>query len=190
MVELVYTLDSKSSANCGMWVRLPLSLPTTHNERVKKNEENVYSSRSIGIGSNVGACGISMDTMKYANGTDKNIQTAECIVSIAEPAPAAVVIPPKATKVKILEPVMFDWDKADIRADQEPVIEKVAALMAEYPDTALVLDGYASEEGATDYNMALSQGSCRCSKICSGYAGRRCRSYRQCSWSGRSNHFR
>jgi outer membrane protein OmpA-like peptidoglycan-associated protein len=105
----------------------------------------------------LGACGISMDTMKYANGTDKNIQTAECIVSIAEPAPAAVVIPPKATKVKILEPVMFDWDKADIRADQEPVIEKVAALMAEYPDTALVLDGYASEEGATDYNMALSQ---------------------------------
>ena len=29
--------------------------------------------------------------------------------------------------------------------------------MAEYPDTALILDGYASEEGASDYNLDLSQ---------------------------------
>jgi uncharacterized lipoprotein len=27
-------------------------------------------------------CGISMDTIKYANGTSKNMQTAECVVEL------------------------------------------------------------------------------------------------------------
>jgi len=103
----------------------------------------------------LGACGFSMDTIKYANGTDKEVQIAECIVEIMTPAP--VVLPPKATKIKILEPVMFDFDKAFIRADQEVVIDKVAALMAEYPDTVLALNGHASIEGPEDYNLELSQ---------------------------------
>jgi peptidoglycan-associated lipoprotein len=52
---------------------------------------------------------------------------------------------------------MFDWDKSVIRADQEIVIDKVAALMAEYPDTILALNGHASIEGTETYNLALSQ---------------------------------
>jgi outer membrane protein OmpA-like peptidoglycan-associated protein len=102
----------------------------------------------------ISACGISMDTIKYANGTSNQIQTAPCEVATVDEVPVVIA---KATKIKILEPVMFDWDKSVIRADQEDVLNKVAALMAEYPDTALVLDGYASEECATDYNLALSQ---------------------------------
>ncbi len=102
------------------------------------------------------ACSMSMDTVRYANGTDKNVQTAPCIITLApEPAPLPV-IPPKATRVNILQPVMFDWDKSDIRADQQYIIDKVAALMAEYPDTVLVLDGYASTEGTDEYNLNLS----------------------------------
>jgi len=82
------------------------------------------------------------------------VQTASCEVPTVEEVAPVIV---KATKIKILEPVMFDWDKAEIRADQEDVINKVADLMKEYPDTALILDGYASEEGAADYNLKLSQ---------------------------------
>lgn len=103
----------------------------------------------------LGGCGISMDTIKYANGTKKQIQVEECVVEVLAPAP--VVIPPKVTKINILEPVMFDWDKSVIRADQEVVIEKVAALMEEYPDTMLALKGHASVEGTDDYNLGLSQ---------------------------------
>ena len=103
----------------------------------------------------ISACGMSMDTFRYAHGTDKLVQTAPCEISIEEPAP--VVIPPKVTKVKIKEPVMFDWDKSDIRADQQPKIDKIADLMAEYPDTVIGINAFASVEGAEDYNMALSQ---------------------------------
>ena len=99
-----------------------------------------------------GACSMSMDTHKYMS-TNKEIQTGECTVSIADPVPE---IPAKVTKIKILEPVMFDWDKSDIRIDQRPIIHRVAAMMTVYPDTVLVLDAYASVEGAEDYNINLS----------------------------------
>ena len=100
-----------------------------------------------------GCSTMSWDTIKYANGTDKEIQTGACIVSIDEPAPVIV----KATKTKIMEPILFDWDKSVIRADQQYKIDKVADLMVEYPDTVLGINAFASTEGAEDYNLALSQ---------------------------------
>jgi len=100
-------------------------------------------------------CGMSMDTLRYGGYTTKQVQTAPCVevATVAEVAPVIV----KATKVKIMQPVMFDWDKSNIRADQEAIINDVADLMEEYQDTVLILDGYASVEGAEDYNLELSQ---------------------------------
>ena len=102
------------------------------------------------------ACSISMDTFKY-NSTDKIIQSVACDAEVEVVAEAPPIIPEKAKTIKIIEPVMFDFDKFDIRADQEQIIDKVAGLMDEYPDTVLVIDAYASKEGPETYNMALSQ---------------------------------
>lgn len=52
---------------------------------------------------------------------------------------------------------MFDFDKSDIRADQEIILDKVDILMDTYPDTDLVINGYASTEGSEEYNLGLSQ---------------------------------
>jgi len=82
------------------------------------------------------------------------VQTAPCEVATVEEVPAVIA---KATKIKILEPILFDFDKSNIREDQLIVINKVADLMREYPDTTLVLNGHASTEGAGRYNLALSQ---------------------------------
>ena len=95
------------------------------------------------------ACSYSLDTVRYALDTRKEVRVVEC--SIVEPLPV------KATKIKIIEPVLFDFDKSNIRADQEPVIDRLAALMTEYPDTLLAIDGYASKEGPENYNLKLSQ---------------------------------
>lgn len=101
----------------------------------------------------LGGCFMSWDTVKYQS-TDKMIQTAPCEVATVEEAAPVVQ---KATKVKILEPVLFDFDKSVIRADQQPVIDKIASLMAEYEDTVLGIDAYASKEGPEKYNLKLSQ---------------------------------
>jgi outer membrane protein OmpA-like peptidoglycan-associated protein len=94
---------------------------------------------------------VSWDTIRFAGNTSKQVQVVECTISIAEPLPV------KATKIKILEPVLFNFDKSYIRADQEPVIDRLAALMTEYPDTVLAIDGFASKEGAKMHNLKLSQ---------------------------------
>jgi len=92
----------------------------------------------------LGACSMSMDTIRYATDTDKVVKSVSCD------------IPAEATKIKIIEPVMFDYDKSDIRADQVVIIDKVAEIMENNPDIILLLDGYASTEGSIEYNLALS----------------------------------
>jgi outer membrane protein OmpA-like peptidoglycan-associated protein len=76
------------------------------------------------------------------------VMTAPC----EEPAPA----PPEPKVIKVTENVMFDWDSDVIRDDQKPVLDDIAGYLVDYPDTLLVIEGYASEEGATDYNLDLS----------------------------------
>jgi len=98
------------------------------------------------------ACSMSLDTVRYLKTSDV-IQTAPCVIEVM----ADATIPEKATKIKILEPVMFDYDEANIRADQEEIVTKISDLMEEYPDTNLVINGHASTEGTDDYNQALSQ---------------------------------
>ena len=63
---------------------------------------------------------------------------------------------PKATFVNIEEAIFFDWDKSEIREDQVAKLDGLANLL-KYPDTLLVIDGYASEEGPKDYNVVLSE---------------------------------
>ena len=69
-----------------------------------------------------------------------------------------IVLPePPVTVVKIRENIMFDYDKAVVRETELSKIETVGELLINYPDTVIVLKGYASSEGPEDYNMNLSE---------------------------------
>lgn len=52
--------------------------------------------------------------------------------------------------------VYFDFDRSVIRADQEVVLDRVAARLQASPDSRLVLQGHADERGTDAYNVALS----------------------------------
>jgi outer membrane protein OmpA-like peptidoglycan-associated protein len=97
------------------------------------------------------ACGISMDTIKYWNGSDKTIQAEPCEICISDPIPA------KAKIVNIKEDIMFLWDSSKITADEMDKIKLIADLMKVNPDVDIVIDAYASTEGSSEYNMDLSQ---------------------------------
>ena len=71
-------------------------------------------------------------------------------------APCIEAAPEEAKVIRVTENIMFDWDSDAIRADQEPVLNDIAGYLVDYPDTFLVIEGYASEEGAEDYNLDLS----------------------------------
>jgi len=58
--------------------------------------------------------------------------------------------------IKVSESIMFDYDSDVIRIDQEKILNDIADYLVEYPDTLLVIKGYASEEGTKSYNLDLS----------------------------------
>jgi len=72
----------------------------------------------------------------------------ECERAIETPAPKVV---------KIEQAIFFDWDKSEIREDQVASLDSLANMLKEYPDTLIVINGYASKEGPSDYNVVLSQ---------------------------------
>jgi len=104
----------------------------------------------------ISACSISMDTIKYAGDTDKELQTAPCaVVSIVEevaPVPAAAPI----TITKIREAILFPFDSAELLPAELEKINTIADMLKAYPDTYIVINGWASSEGPKLYNSKLS----------------------------------
>ena len=63
--------------------------------------------------------------------------------------------PPKSCKLEIYG-VNFDFNKADLRPDSEPVLQRVLALFAADPAYSAEIGGHTDNVGKADYNMKLS----------------------------------
>ncbi len=55
-----------------------------------------------------------------------------------------------------IDNVIFDYNKALIRKDDIPTLEKVATLMKEHPNTKLLIRAYCDSRGSQAYNQSLS----------------------------------
>jgi peptidoglycan-associated lipoprotein len=51
--------------------------------------------------------------------------------------------------------IYFEYDKADIRADQQSVIQADAAFLQQHPNIHVTIEGHCDERGSTEYNLAL-----------------------------------
>ena len=62
------------------------------------------------------------------------------------------------TAVRFDMPVYFGFDKADLRPEDLPVLERFAGVMGEYyPDALLTVEGFTDPSGSAKYNLALGQ---------------------------------
>jgi outer membrane protein OmpA-like peptidoglycan-associated protein len=74
---------------------------------------------------------------------------------VVKAAPEAII---KEIKVAgIYESIMFPYDSTEITMDEQAKLVKIADMLNEYPDTIVVIEGFASKEGTDEYNLALSQ---------------------------------
>ncbi len=82
-------------------------------------------------------------------------------VTVTAPPPAA---PPEAPKAEVSEEeifgqgmkdAFFDYDKSDIRADQQSAIQADIAFLTQHPNIHFVVEGHCDERGSTEYNLAL-----------------------------------
>jgi peptidoglycan-associated lipoprotein len=89
--------------------------------------------------------------------------TARVTVNIPAPPPAAAPPPrPRAPDVTISElfqrnvqDIFFDYDKADIRADQIAKLQTAAAWLKDNGNVRFTIEGHCDERGSEEYNLGL-----------------------------------
>ena len=57
--------------------------------------------------------------------------------------------------INVGELIYFDFDKADIRADAQPILDGQSAWLRRYPDVRVRIEGNCDERGTREYNFAL-----------------------------------
>ena len=94
-------------------------------------------------------------TAKGAGGT----QEATSRLTVVPPAPSPVASVPTVTDEDLfnqqIKDVYFDYDKADIRGDQQALIATDAAFLNAHSGFDFIVDGHCDERGSTEYNLAL-----------------------------------
>ena len=99
---------------------------------------------------------------------DLKFETADLVFTIEDlgGGPAELVAPVENLQVTETESeirielsgdVLFDFDKADIRAEAEPVLISVADVLKQHPDAAVTIAGYTDDKGSDSYNLKLSE---------------------------------
>ena len=60
--------------------------------------------------------------------------------------------------LRFVTPVHFDFDRADIRSQDEPLLDRFARVIDEhYPSAIVTVEGFADPAGPAAYNRALSE---------------------------------
>jgi len=91
--------------------------------------------------------------------------TASTTVTVTTPPPPP---PPTETKttatmeqrlVSDVQDAFFDYDKSDIRGDARDVLNRdaaaIKAILADFPNATIVVEGHCDERGSAEYNLGL-----------------------------------
>ena len=95
-------------------------------------------------------------TAKGAGGT----QEATARLTVTQPPPPPPPPPqPTVTDEDLfsqnIRDVYFDYDKSDIRADQQSSVQADIQFLNQHANINLTIEGHCDERGSTDYNLAL-----------------------------------
>jgi peptidoglycan-associated lipoprotein len=94
-------------------------------------------------------------TAKGAGGTQQ--ATARVTVTSPPPPPPPPAAGPSEEELfsRNVKDIYFDYDKSDIRADQQGSLQADIAFLAAHPNIHFVVEGHCDERGSTEYNLAL-----------------------------------
>ncbi len=99
---------------------------------------------------------------KGAGGT----QEATARVTVTQPPPPPPQ--PTATEEELfnqnVKDIYFDYDKYDIRADQQTAAQGDAAFLKQHPNIKVTIEGHCDERGSTEYNLALGDNRANATK--------------------------
>ncbi len=86
-------------------------------------------------------------------------QEAAARVTVTEPPPPSPLPTPSPTDAELFQQniknIFFDFDKYNIRADQEQAMQADAQFLAQHPNIKFTIEGHCDERGSIEYNVAL-----------------------------------
>jgi peptidoglycan-associated lipoprotein len=92
-------------------------------------------------------------TAKGAGGTQD--ATARVTVTAGAPPPPSSSGTEEELFSQNVKDVFFDYDKSDIRPDQQSALQADAGFLKQHPNIAFTIEGHCDERGSTEYNLAL-----------------------------------
>ncbi len=91
---------------------------------------------------------------KGAGGTQE--ATARVTVTAPPPPPPPAAGPTDEQLFgQNIKDVYFDYDKYDVRADQQGAVQSDIAFLRDHPNVKFIIEGHCDERGSTEYNLAL-----------------------------------
>ena len=94
-------------------------------------------------------------TAKGAGGS----QDATARLTVTQPPPPPPAPAPTITDEDLfnqnIKDVYFDYDKSDIRGDQQSSVQADVAFLTQHANFNLTIEGHCDERGSTEYNLAL-----------------------------------
>ena len=89
-----------------------------------------------------------------ANGPGGTVQAAVTITVNPPPPPPGPTLDQLFTQTMV--PILFDFDKYNIKSDQEPKLLNISAWLKQNANVRFTIEGHADERGSQEYNIALS----------------------------------
>lgn len=101
--------------------------------------------------------GYQPDTIKFNTVGVKKTTTVQKKLTLrrAKPKEEEVVI--KINEPIVLDNILYDYDKWNIRPDAEPDLQYLTDILLKYPDIKIELSSHTDSRGKDDYNEQLSQ---------------------------------
>jgi peptidoglycan-associated lipoprotein len=86
-------------------------------------------------------------------------QEATTRLTVTQPPPAPMAAAPSLTDEDLfgrnVKDIYFDYDKSDIRGDQQASVQADAQFLSQHPNTSFTIEGHCDDRGSTEYNLAL-----------------------------------
>ncbi len=121
-------------------------MQSTGNSRVSPSDSTTYTLTATGPG-----------------GIHHGIGHCQRVRAAAAPAAAAARRPPQSPSTRRLgsdvQDAYFDYDKTDVRSDARDTLTRNAAalkaILTDFPNASIVIEGHCDERGSAEYNLGL-----------------------------------
>jgi len=94
-------------------------------------------------------------TAKGSGGTQEATARLTVAAAPAPPPPPTPSVTDEDLFSQSVKDVYFDYDKADLRGDQQASIQADAQFLSQHSNVSFTIEGHCDERGSTEYNLAL-----------------------------------